>query len=60
MVGYYVLKLDENGNLYLYDEDGGERLVCRDIYSILDYVKSHGSGTIYVSNTIVIKGGVIR
>ena len=50
----YVLKLDEEGNQCLYDEREERKLVCGDIYTILDYVKSRGGGTIYVVNTITI------
>ena len=54
MSKHYVLKLDEKGNQCLYDEKG-EEVVCGDIYDILDYVKSHGGGTIYVLNTVVVR-----
>jgi len=47
---HYFLKFDERGNQCLYDERGN-KLVCGDIYDILDYVRSRGGGIIYVEET---------
>ena len=52
----YVLKFDEEGRQCLYDGREERKLICGDIYDILDYVKAHGGGTIYVKNTIHVKG----
>lgn len=56
----YVLKSDEEGRQCLYDEREERKLICGDIYTIIDYVKAHGGGTIYVKETIHVKGVIIN
>ena len=56
----YVLKFDEYGRQCLYDKREGRKLICGDIYAILDYVKAQGGGTIYVKETIHVKGVIVN
>ena len=45
---FYILRVDEKGNQCLYDETGEKKLICGEIYDILDYVKKRGGGTIII------------
>ena len=55
-MGIYFLRFVD-GRQCLYDENG-EKIVCGDIYVILNYVKKMGGGTIFIDDTITIRYGV--